>query len=101
MAETEKKIITSYRIERYSDGSLEVKDNEIEGTTKLTAEQMFQDIEDTAKMISYRRIENSTYTGVLRALKAAAQIGNADEILPTKSTEAKSNTTTKKKKSSK
>lgn len=71
----EKKIVAAYTVMRYEDGSVDVKDAEVEGTTKMESEQIYKDIEDVAKMIELKRIENSTYIGIRRfyADMAAAQ----------------------------
>jgi len=49
-------------------GSVDLVDNKVEGTTELTSEDMYTDIERVASLIGQKRIENSTYVGTIRAM---------------------------------
>jgi hypothetical protein len=62
-------------------GSIDVEDANVEGTTTLNSEAIYKDIEDVAKIISFKRIENAAYGGVARFYReiAAAQEQAAQE----------------------
>lgn len=62
----EKKVLVAYTVKVYEDGGRDVEDAKLEGTQPLSAEQIYKDIEDTAKIIEQKRIENAAYAGVRR-----------------------------------
>lgn len=62
MAE-EKKVVVAYTVFRNEDGSIDVKDAGVEGTTTLSSEEIYKDIEDVAKVIKNKRTENAAYVG--------------------------------------
>lgn len=62
----ERKVSVAYTIKRYENGDVDVVHAGIEGTTELTSEGMYKDIEDVARIIQLKRVENAAYAGVLR-----------------------------------
>ena len=68
VAETvENKAVTSYVITRFENGDVRVENNTaIEGTTPLSNEGLYKDIEDVAETIKNRRTENAAYRGIYR-----------------------------------
>lgn len=63
----ENKAVTSYVITRFANGDVRVENNtNIEGTTPLSNEGLYKDIEDVAETIKNRRIENAAYRGIYR-----------------------------------
>lgn len=63
MAEEEKKVVVAYTVFRNSDGSVDVKDAGVEGTTTLSSEEIYKDVEDVARIIKNKRTENAAYVG--------------------------------------
>lgn len=59
----EKKIVVAYTIYRNADGSIDVKDAGVEGTTTIADEEIYKDIEDVARIIKQKRIENAAFVG--------------------------------------
>ena len=70
MAE-ERKVSVAYTIKRYENGDVDVEHAGIEGTTELTSEGMYKDIEDVARIINLKRVENAAYAGVIRFYQQA------------------------------
>ena len=64
----EKKISVKYSIIRYEDGSIDVEDAGVEGTTPLASEQIYKDIEDVAKIIELKRVENAASAGAFNGI---------------------------------
>ena len=62
----EKKIVTAYVVKRYDNGDIDVEDAHLEGTSEMTSEQIYKDIEDVSKTIGLKRIENAAFAGVYR-----------------------------------
>lgn len=62
----EKKVVTAYIVKRYDNGDIDVENAGLEGTTELKSEEMYKDIEDVAKVIELKRIENAALAGVYR-----------------------------------
>jgi len=60
----EKNLVAAYVVKKFADGSVDVENANIEGTTELSKEQIFKDIEDTAELIYFKRIENAAKAGV-------------------------------------
>lgn len=58
--------VVSYTVTRFDNGDIRVDNNEIEGITPLSNEGLYKDIEDVAKTIENRRIENAAYRGIYR-----------------------------------
>lgn len=67
----ERKVSVAYTIKRYENGDVDVSHAGIEGTTELSSEGMYKDIEDVARIIQLKRVENAAYAGVLRFYQAA------------------------------
>ena len=63
MEEQEKKVVASYTVVKYDDGSIDVKDAGVEGAAVLGSEEIYKDIEDVAKVIANKRIENAAFVG--------------------------------------
>lgn len=59
----EKKVAVAYTVYRNADGSVDVKDAGVEGTTTLASEEIYKDIEDVARIIKNKRTENAAYVG--------------------------------------
>jgi len=59
----EKKVVASYTVTRYEDGSVDVKNVEVEGATEMPTEDIYRDIEEVAKMIATKRVENAAFVG--------------------------------------
>lgn len=62
----EKTLVTAYVVKRYSNGDIDVEDAKLEGTTEMVPAQIYKDIEDVAKTIELKRVENAAYAGVYR-----------------------------------
>ena len=62
----EKKVVVAYTVKRYENGDIDVEDAKLEGTTEVTSEAIYKDIEDVAKVINLKRTENAAYAGVMR-----------------------------------
>ena len=62
----DKKIAYAYTVLRYENGDTDVQDAKLEGTTEMTADNIYKDIEDVARIIGNKRVENAAYAGVLR-----------------------------------
>lgn len=67
----EKKISVAYIVKRYENGDVDVEHAGIEGTTELSSEGMYKDIEDVARIINLKRIENAAFAGVYRFYQQA------------------------------
>lgn len=67
----EKKISVAYTVKRYENGDVDVEHAGIEGTTELSSEGMYKDIEDVARIINLKRIENAAFAGVYRFYQQA------------------------------
>lgn len=72
MMTEEKKVTVAYTVFRYENGDVDVKHAGVEGTTELTSEGMYKDIEDLARIIQLKRTENAAYAGVMRFYRDAA-----------------------------
>lgn len=82
MAEQEKKVVSAYVVKHFENGDIEVEDAHLEGTTELGSEEIYRDIEQTAKAIDMKRTENAAYVGIARfyddmARRAAAEAAQA------------------------
>lgn len=77
----EKKISVAYTVKRYENGDVDVEHAGIEGTTELSSEGMYKDIEDVARIINLKRIENAAFAGVYRFYQQAqaAEAAGAEE----------------------
>lgn len=64
--EDSKKVAYAYTIIRYANGDTDVEDAKLEGTTEMSSEDIYKDIEEVSKIISIKRVENAAYAGVLR-----------------------------------
>lgn len=62
----EKKVVTAYVVKRYENGDIDVEDAGLEGTEPMTSEQIYKDIEDVAKLVANKRVENAAYYGAYR-----------------------------------
>lgn len=62
----EKKIVTAYIVKRYENGDIDVEDAKLEGTEPLQSEQIYKDVEEVARVIANKRIENAAYVGAYR-----------------------------------
>lgn len=62
----EKKLVTAYIVKRFEDGTIAVEDAGMEGTETLTDELMYKDIEEVAKVVANKRVENAAYYGAYR-----------------------------------
>lgn len=62
----EPKVSFAYVVKHFEDGSVTVEDANIEGTTRISANEMYADIEDVAKTIGLRRVSDAAYQGVVR-----------------------------------
>lgn len=59
----EKKVVVAYTVFRNADGSIDVKNAGVEGTTVVSDEEIYKDIEDVARIIGHKRVENAAYVG--------------------------------------
>ena len=59
----EKKPVVAYTIKRYEDGSVDGVDAGIEGTEKMTSEEIYKDIEEVARIVANKRVENAAFVG--------------------------------------
>lgn len=66
MEQETKKIVTAYVVKRYENGDIDVEDAKLEGTEPLVSEQIYKDIEDVARVIANKRVENAAYVGAYR-----------------------------------
>ena len=62
----EKKIVCAYTVKRYEDGSTDVEDAKLDGTTEMKADAIYRDIEEVAKLIEFQRYSNAAYQGIAR-----------------------------------
>lgn len=62
----ETKVVVAYVVKRYENGAIDVENLEVEGAEKLDDEQIYRDIEDVARIIEKKRVENAAYAGVVR-----------------------------------
>jgi hypothetical protein len=62
----EKKVVVAYVVKRYENGDIDVEDAKLDGTTEVNSEFIYKDIEDVAKAVKTKRIENAAYAGVMR-----------------------------------
>lgn len=64
----EKKLVMAYVVKRYENGDTDIENAEVEGVElpKLTNEEMYKDVEEVAKLIKHKRIENAAYLGCYR-----------------------------------
>lgn len=73
----EKKLVVAYTVYRYEDGSVDVKNAEMEGTNPVSTEEAYKDVEDVAKLIANKRIENAAYVGAYNGTARFYQDVNA------------------------
>lgn len=59
--ENNKKVAVAYTVLRYEDGSADVKDAEMEGTERISNDEIFKDIEEVARLVQLKRIENAAF----------------------------------------
>lgn len=84
----EKKVVVAYVVKRYEDGSVDVEDAKLEETQEMGSEEIFKDIEDVAKLIANKRVENAAYVGAYRGTAKfyedynAAQVAQAEAEVP-------------------
>jgi len=64
----EKKVVHSFTVSQYEDGSVDVKDAGVEGTEALTNDQIFNKIEDYAKLIGLRRQSDVAFSAAYNAM---------------------------------
>lgn len=73
----ERKLVVAYTVMRYEDGSVDAVDAGMEGTTAVSSEEAYKDIEDVAKLIANKRIENAAYVGAYNGTARFYQDANA------------------------
>lgn len=85
--ETERKPVVAYIVKRFEDGGINVTNADIEGTTALSSEALYKDIEEVAETIKLKRIENAAYAGarkfyqdLMTAQTQAEQKNNGPEL---------------------
>lgn len=75
-------VVVAYTIKRLADGGIDVENLGLEGTEQLSDEQIYRDIEDVARIIDKKRVENAAYAGYVRAYndikKYEAQLAAAE-----------------------
>ena len=71
MTNVERKPVVADTIMRFDNGDVDVKDAGVEGTTPLNSEAIYKDIEDVAKIIELKRVENAAFAGVYRFYQQA------------------------------
>lgn len=86
----EKKVVHSFVVSQYEDGTVDVKDAGVEGTETLSNDQIFTKIEDYAKLISLRRASDVAFAAAYNAVAkfyqdAAAAQRKAAEVNPDES----------------
>lgn len=64
--EEEKKVVVAYVVKRFEDDSVTVADAGLEGTTPLSDDEMYKDIEAVSRIIANKRIENAAYVGAYK-----------------------------------
>lgn len=85
MEQQEKRVAVAYVVKRYENGDIDVEDAKLEGTEEVTSEQIYKDIEDVAKVIANKRIENAAYAACyrfyldLKRAEQAAAVQQAEE----------------------
>ena len=85
----ENKVVVSYIVSRFENGDIRVENNPVEGITLLSNEALYKDLEDVAKTIENRRIENAAYRGIYRfyadmeARERAAAMSGVQQAEPT------------------
>ena len=62
----ENKLVVAYTIKRYANGDVDVEDAKLEGTENITSEEIYKDVEDVARLVANKRIENAAYAGAYR-----------------------------------
>lgn len=67
--EPKRKAIIAYTVTRYDDGSVDVADASLEGTTKVTSADIYKDIEDVDSLIVNKRMENAAYVGAYNGVQ--------------------------------
>lgn len=70
MAEDTRAVLYSYSVTRFDDGSVDVKDLEVEGAAKtLTNQEIYADLEDVGEMIRTVRITNAATNGAMQGVR--------------------------------
>ena len=64
----EKKVVVAYTVFRNEDGSVDVKDAGLEGTTALSNEEIFRDIRDVSRLIKLKEAQDAAFIGSYNAL---------------------------------
>lgn len=64
----EKKATYSYTITHFSDGSIEIADSMREDTDRISPEECYNNVEEVAKTIERKRIENAALVGAYNAV---------------------------------
>ena len=64
----DKKLVMAYVVKRYENGDTDIENAEVEGVElpKLTNEEMYKDVEEVARIIAHKRVENAAYVGCYR-----------------------------------
>lgn len=72
VAETaeKEKPVSAYIVRHYRNGDIEVVDAHEEGTTELSSEGIYEDIEMTAFKIFLKRVSNASAAGTLDVMNA-------------------------------
>jgi hypothetical protein len=83
----ERKPVTAYVVKHFENGDIEVEDAHLDGTTELSTDEIFRNIEQTAKAIELKHYENAAYMGIARfyddmARRAAAEAQAAAAAAP-------------------
>jgi hypothetical protein len=75
----DKKVLFSYSVTRYEDGSVDVADLEKEETEKLSADDIYKDIEDVARLVSLKRAADTAFTAAYNGVAKFFQDVNAQQ----------------------
>lgn len=75
----EKEIKVAYVVYRYADGSADVKDAEMEGTERVSNDEIFKDIEDVARLVQLKRVENAAFVAAYNGTAKFYQDVNAKQ----------------------
>jgi hypothetical protein len=83
----DKKVLFSYSVTRYEDGSVDVSDLEQEGTEKVTADAIYKDIEDVSRLVALKRTADTAFTAAYNGVAKFFQDVNAQQKATTSTKE--------------
>lgn len=75
--EDSKKVVFAYTVSRNEDGSVDVKDAGLEGTTPVENAKIYEDIEAVAKLIELKRQSDASFVAAYNGIAKFYQDVNA------------------------